>query len=367
MSQTVQPAAQPARRRQSRDRVVQTRRDQNAKTQNDVQLKVDGRTAPIKQPPAQHDEEIQGQDHHRGPRMGETQTDEQVVKVRLVRLERRHTADDTSAHHAQRVEHRYGKNRQREGNEPEIRKPELPAERIVPECPDDEHRDDDAQHERAAVPDEHLGPLPVHVMKKERNKRTRADRSENGHATVARKVEQCPEQHARKNAVTRRKPVHAVDQVDRVDDANRRENSKRHRNPDRNDSQTPQTVEIVDTVMPYNDQKNHGSDLDHETNPWRETQNVVHRSRVKHHGHSHHNHEKLRTVSENTRTAETYNRTQKYANSAQNWNRTPLKLPARRLVHDVLQLRDTNHPRMDVPYAQQPQRKRQQNLPDYQI
>ena len=152
MSQTVQPAAQPARRRQSRDRVVQTRRDQNAKTQNDVQLKVDGRTAPIKQPPAQHDEEIQGQDHHRGPRMGETQTDEQVVKVRLVRLERRHTADDTSAHHAQRVEYRDGKNRQREGNEPEIRKPELPAERIVPECPDDEHRDDDAQHERAASP-----------------------------------------------------------------------------------------------------------------------------------------------------------------------------------------------------------------------
>ena len=52
--------------------------------------------------------------------MGETQTDEQVVKVRLVRLERRHTADDTSAHHAQRVEYRDGKNRQREGNEPEI-------------------------------------------------------------------------------------------------------------------------------------------------------------------------------------------------------------------------------------------------------
>ena len=89
------------------------------------------------------------------------------------------------------------------------------------------------------VPDEHLGPLPVHVMKKERNKRTRADRSENGHATVARKVEQCPEQHARKNAVTRRKPVHAVDQVDGVDDPHGRDDGQRNGYPSGNSADAP--------------------------------------------------------------------------------------------------------------------------------
>lgn len=201
--------------------------------------------------------------------MRAAQTDEHVVQVRLVGMERRLVLQDAGNHYAKRIENRDSQNSQHKGNQPDILWIVNLAISTVRQRPHDEDRDDNSHDQRAAVTDEHLRGLAEQVVKKEGDKRSGSHHGQHGHHAVADIPEHHPEKEARQNTVARREAVHAVDQIDAVDNAHGRHDRQRHGYVLRDLVNAPQPVEVIQAVAADIDQQQHRKDLDQKTQPRR--------------------------------------------------------------------------------------------------
>ena len=197
--------------------------------------------------------------------MRATQTDEHVMQVRLVRMERRLVLQNAGNHYAKRIENRDSQKSQHKGNQPDILWIVNLAISTVRQSPHDEDRDDDSHDQRTAVTDEHLRGLTEQVVKEEGDKRSGSHYGQHGHYPVADIPEHHSEKEARQDAVARREAVHAVDQIDAVDDAHGRHDRQRHGYVLRDLVNAPQPVEVIQTVAADINQQQHRKDLDQKT------------------------------------------------------------------------------------------------------
>lgn len=241
--------------------VIETECDQQAEGQNNVKLRIDRTTGLVADPSAQDHEGIEHQDCKRRGGMGASQADEHVVQVCLVGMKRGLALQDAGRHHTQRIEDRNRQHRQRKGHKPQILLGMHHVLSVVLQQPHDEYRHDDAHHERTAVPDEHLRCLAEDIVKEKRNERSCGYGCQNGHDRIVGQPEHHPELDARHDAVTRRKSVHAVDQVDGIDDAHGGKDRQRDGDFTGNLTESPQSVEIIQCVASDEDQQQDGANL----------------------------------------------------------------------------------------------------------
>lgn len=197
--------------------------------------------------------------------MRAAQTDEHVMQVRLVRMERRLVLQNAGNHHAKRIENRDSQKSQHKGNQPDILWIVNLTISTVRQCPHDEDRDNDPHDQRAAVTNEHFRGLAEQVVKEEGDERSGSHHGQHGHHPVANIPEHHSEKEARQNAVARREAVHTVNQIDAVDDAHGRHDRQRHSHVLRDLMNAPQPVEIVQAVTADIDQQQHRKNLDHKT------------------------------------------------------------------------------------------------------
>lgn len=241
--------------------VIETECDQQAEGQNNVKLRIDRTTGLVADPSAQDHEGIEHQDCKRRGGMGASQADEHVVQVRLVGMEWGLAFQDAGRHHTQRIEDRNRQHSQRKGHKPQILLGMHHVLSVVLQQPHDEYRHDDAHHERTAVSDKHLRCLAEDIVKEKRNERSCGYGCQNGHDRIVGQPEHHPELDARHDAVTRRKSVHAVDQVDGIDDAHGGKDRQRDGDFTGNLTESPQSVEIIQCVASNEDQQQDGANL----------------------------------------------------------------------------------------------------------
>lgn len=199
----------------------------------------------IADPPTQYHKEIQDQNRKRRGSMRTSQTDEHVMQVRLVRVERRLALQDARRHHAERIKDGNGQNRQRKGDQPDICRIINLAHRAVAQNPDHEDRQDDTHDQRPAVADEHLRTLPEDVVEEERDQRSGGHDGQHTHRPILHIPEHHPQEQTRQNAVARRETVYPIDQVDGIDDAYGSKEHKRDGHPLRDLIKAPQPVEDI--------------------------------------------------------------------------------------------------------------------------
>ena len=171
--------------------------------------------------------------------MRRPQRDEHVVQVGLVGPERRRAPQYPREHDPQRIENRNAQDCQRKGNQSHLGTHISSARRTAAQRFDDEDRDDDSHDKRSAVADEHFRGLAENIVQKKRNQRADRNDGQNRHFHIARQVEQRSEHRTGRNAVTRRKPVDTVDQVDGIDNAHRRNDRQRNSDPAGKHPHTP--------------------------------------------------------------------------------------------------------------------------------
>lgn len=340
--------------------IIEAERNQDAQHQHDIQLYVDRAARHVADPPAQHHKEVQRHDRKRRRGMRAAQADEHVVQVRLVGMERRLALCHARRHHSQRIENRDRQHRQRKGNQPDIGRIIHLAQRTVLQNPHHEDRHDDSHDQRSAVADEHLRTLAEDVVEEERNQRTGRHNGQDHHHPIPHIPEHHAEKQARQNAVARRKAIHSVNQVDGVDDPHGRKDRQRNSHPLWNLINTPQSVEIVQSVPSDKDQQQHRSDLDQKAKARREIQNVIHRSGIEHDHHRHDDDEQVGTVATKACTPQTDDRPEEDGDSTQHGCRSALQLAGVGVVHDVLVEGNPHKPRMDPADAQQSDQKREE-------
>lgn len=339
--------------------VIKSERDQDAQYQHDIQLYVDRAARHVADPPAQHHKEVQNHDRKRRRGMRTAQADEHVVQMRLVRMERGLALQNARRHHTERIENRDRQHGQRKGNQSDILRIVGFAQRSVTKDPDHENRHDNSHDQRSAVTDEHLRTLPENVVEEERNQRSRRHNGQHDHHPIPYVPEHYTEEQARQNAVTRRKAVHPVDQVDGVDDAHCRKDRQRDGNPLRDLVKPPQSVEVVQGISADEDQQQDRADFDQKPQPRREIQDVVQRTGIEHDHHRHDDDEQLGAVTRDTGNAQPDDRAEKDGNAPQHGNRPALQLARIGVVDDVLVEGNPYETRMDPAYAQQRNQKRQ--------
>lgn len=339
--------------------VVEPHGNQQRGEDHDVQLHVDRAARQVADPTAQHDKQIEQQNGQCRGGMRAAQTDEHVVQVRLVRMERRLVLQNAGNHHTKRIEDRDSQNGQHKGNQPDVLRIVDLTHGAVRQGPHDEDRDDDSHDQRAAVADEHLRALAEQVMEEEGDERTGSHYGQHGQHPVSDMPEQQAEKEARQNAVARRETVHTIHQIDSVDNAHCSHHRQRHGHVLRDLVNTPQPVEIVQAVAADIDQQQHREDLDQKTQCRREIEDVVQRSGVEHDHHRHHDDEQLGAVTTDTGNSQTDNRPKEDGDAAQHGNRLSLQLPCIGIVDDVLVESDLDQPWMDPTNAQQSNQKRQ--------
>ena len=126
-------------------------------------------------------------------------------------------------------------------------------------------------------------------MQEEGNQGPDRNYRQDGHRLFAGEMEKYAEDGTGHDAITRRKTVYAIHQVDGVDNANGGKNSQGHGIPRRDRPDAPQTVEVVYAIAADEDKQQHDDDLDQKPQGRGEVQNIVHRAGIehRHHGHDH--------------------------------------------------------------------------------
>lgn len=332
--------------------IIETECDQQAEGQNNVKLRIDRTTGLVADPSAQDHEGIEHQDCKRRGGMGASQADEHVVQVRLVGMKRGLALQDAGRHHTQRIEDRNRQHRQRKGHKPQILLGMHHVLGVVLQQPHDEYRHDDAHHERTAVPDEHLRCLAKDIVKEKRNERSCGYGCQNGHDRIVGQPEHHPELDARHDAVTRRKSVHAVDQVDGIDDAHGGKDRQRDGDFTGNLTESPQSVEIIQCVASDEDQQQDGANLHQKAQRRGEVEDVIERPGIEHDHHGDHHDEQIRTVAGNTGAPQSDHRSEKHGDTAKNGDRLALEFPGIGIIHDVFVKGNGDQSRMDPANAQ---------------
>lgn len=304
--------------------VIEPCGNQERSQDHHVQLHVNRTSGQIAEPSAQDNKQIEQQNGQRRGRMRATQPDEHVMQMRLVGMKRRLVLQDAGDHHAERIEYRDGQDSQHEGNQPDILRIVYFAESAVRQRPHDEHRNDNTHDKRSAIPDEHLRALAEEIVEKERNQRSRRHHSQHGHHPIPNAPEHPAEKETRQDAIARRKSIHAVDQVDAVDNSHGSHNRQRYGQILGDPMNSPQPVEVIQTVPADVDQQQHRENLDQETQPRREIENIIQRTDVEHDHHRHDDDKQFGAVADQTGTPQSDDRSEKDGNAAQHRHRLSL-------------------------------------------
>lgn len=332
---------------QELESAVDARREEQGQPDDEVELRF-GRGAEVSgQHPCEDDQEVEREDDDRRDDVRAAQLDEKMVEMGLVRMERRAPLEHARGHDAQRVEDGDRKHGEREG----YRRVAASVEQVRnPFGLDDTHDEDrhgDAHQQRAAVSDEHLGSSAEDVVQEKGKQRSGRRQSQNAHrARGAVQREDGAENQTRHDAVARRKAVHAVDQIESIDDADAGEDRKRYVFRRRKRMDVPQAAEVVETVMPDEDEQADREDLHDEARRRTQIENVVHRTRVEHDHHGGESHQQRRTVCETVGAGYAEEDAEIDDDASENGDRFFLEFAGVGIVHDLLHLRDLHDARM---------------------
>lgn len=333
--------------------IVDTERRQDAQYDDQVELYIDRGSGEYRNIPAEDDGCVERQNGQCRHGVRASQGYENVVQVGLVGRKGRASLHHARGHYAQRIEHRNAQCGQCKGDEPDVRRDMFHAEGPVSQYGSYEYRHDDAQDERAAVADEHSRSLAENVVQKEWNERSAGYDGQQGHFYVACHIKYCSEDRGRQNAVARRKPVYAVDQVDGVDDTHDRENRQGYADPGRERLDAPEPVEIIDAVASDEYQQQHDQYFDHQAQAGRKVQYVVHRTGVEHDHHRHGDGEQAGVIDQHTQYAQAAHNPEKYGDTAHDGNRSLLQFAGVGVVDDALHEGDFHQLGMDPSHQQQ--------------
>ena len=333
--------------------VVEPHGNQKRRQDHHVQLHVNRASGQVAEPSTQDDKQIEQQNGQRRGGMRATQADEHMMQMRLVGMERRFVLQDARRHHAKRIEDRYRQDSQHEGNQPDILRIVDFAESAVRQSPHDEHRNHNTHDERSAIPDEHLRTLAEEIVKKERNQRPCRHHGQHGHHPISDTPEHPAEEETRQDAIARRKAIHAVDQIDAVDNSNGSHNRQRHGQILWDLMNTPQPVEVIQTVPSDVDQQQHRENLNQETQPRREIENIIQRAGIEHDHHRHNDDEQLRAVADQAGTPQSDDRAEKDGDTSQYGDRFALQFPRIGIIDDILVQSDPHQTRMNPANTQQ--------------
>ena len=345
--------------------VVEPHGNQQRGNDHNVQLHVNRAARQVAEPAAQDDKEVEQQNGQRCGGMRAAQTDEHVVQMRLVGMERRLALQDARRHHAERVEDRHGQDRQHEGNQSDMFRSVDFAAGAVRQRPHDEDRNHDTHDQRAAVADEHLRRLSEQVVQEEGDERPGSHQSQHGHRPIVHNPEHHTEEDACQDAVARREPVDSVHQIDAIDDAHGRHDRQRHGRILRNLVNAPQSVEVVETVSADINQQQHRENLNQKAQCGREVEDVVERSGVEHNHHRHHDDEQLGAVVPESGAAQTDDRAEEDGDASQHGDRLALQLARVGVVDDVLVEGNLDQQRMNPPDTQQGNQERENEWHKY--
>ncbi len=325
---------------------VHYERDETAKGDDHIQLRIRGEPAAVGGEPAEHRQEVKADYGKCRTYVGEAQLYEQVVQVGLVRTERRPAADYAGTHHTERVEHGDAEHGKREGH-----KAGTVRERALPGRKGQEHDDkcgeDYAQRERAGVADEHLSLPAEHVVQEEGHEGGGHHGGEGGHADIAPNMEHYAEDQAAGDAVARGVAVNAVDEVDGVDDAHAGEHRERDGNGRGDELKTPQPVEVVELVAGVINKVQRQDYLRGETHHGRKGNHIVHEAHYHHddYGGKHGEHE--REVAGHAEGHQAGEHAEHHAQPPEDGDRNALELAGVGVVHYVLLHGDTEKMGMD--------------------
>ena len=240
-----------------------------------IGLPVDANAQLPEHPPHGNDQRVDQEDGQRCAEVGEAHVNEQVVEVRLVRMEGGCAAEDAHQHHAERVEHwdAHDGQRQRRQAQPLLR--QLVAAGVARQREEHEHRHQHAEHQRAAVADEHLGAEAEHVVEEEGHQRTHHDKRKADHFGCPHVPEHQREHPAGHHSVPGGVAVHAVYQVHRIDqpDAGHHGQGDAHHRLYLVDA--PEPVQVVDVDVRQRNESTHQPDLYHEAERRGEVTHVV--------------------------------------------------------------------------------------------
>ena len=333
--------------------IVEPHGNQKRHQDHHVQLHVNRASGQIAEPSTQDDKQIEQQNGQSRGGMRAPQTDKHVVQVRFVRMERRFVLQDARRHHAKRIEDRYCQDSQHEGDQPDILRIVDFAESAVRQRPHDEHRNDNTHDERSAIPDEHLRTLAEEIVEKERNQRPRRHHGQHGHHPISDTPEHPAEEETRQDAIARRKAIHAVDQIDAVDNSHGSHNRQRYGQILGDPMNSPQPVEVIQTVPADVDQQQHRENLDQETQPRQEIENIIQRTDVEHDHHRHDDDKQFGAVADQTGTPQSDDRAEKDGDTSQYGDRFALQFPRIGIIDDILVQSDPHQTRMNPANTQQ--------------
>ena len=268
--------------------------------------------------------------------MREVQTEQQMVQVRLVRLERRLVTEYPHGHHPHGVEHGNRQHREAERHKTEILRYRPAGCRAAAYRDHDEICHHGPHQHRASIPDEHLRGQTENVVKQKWYQCADAGSREERPVRLPENGEERPEGDAGEDAEPRTQAVDPVYQVDRIDDSHTGEHRQRNCRPIRQPPDSPQPVEIVHTESCSIYERKHDKDFDRDPQVGGKPPHVVRHAHAEHHSEDAHQGQGLRYAEEDSTGNDRDGNPEGHRHAAQYRDRLLLQLPSARIVRDVL-------------------------------